>query len=387
MNKSKISYFIKHSSVIKALYVGCGSLLLRFISLFIKQDSSLVLFVANIGKNFSGSPYSIYEFIQSHDEYSQYHCIWAFNEPKKYADLNLDTVKFDSIKYFVTALKAKYWVTDVNIERSLKFKKRSTVYLNTWHGVALKTIGNDDVNSGRYDYSNIDYLCVSGEHDKRVYRTALNAGEKSFLECGMPRNDSLFHVTQAERKSIRDRLGIGDDKKVILYAPTWRDSENHGGSFDLTIPADFNKWHKVLGDKYIILFRAHDRTTKVMNMQFDGFIRNYATYEPLNDLLIACDLLITDYSSIVFDYSILSKPFICFGYDYDRYVKERGVYFDAEKVYPGGVLRTEGEVLHKILTLDYDAESESMKEFNKLFMEYSHGTATETCVKNLLGKT
>lgn len=385
MNKAKLSYYIKHSTGFKTIYVVLGSLALRLIGLFVVQDKKMILFVANIGKNFSGSPYAIYDYIRHNSKYREYRCIWAFNNPEQFDNESLETVRFDSLKYFITALRAKYWVTDVNIERSLKFKKKNTVYLNTWHGVTLKTIGNDDVNSGRYDYSNIDYLCVSGEHDKRVYRTALNAGEKSFLECGMPRNDSLFTTNESDREKIRNKLGITQGKKVILYAPTWRDSVNHGESFDLHIPADFSYWHEVLGDEYILFFRAHDRTTKLLDIQFNEFIRDYASYEPLNDLLIACDILITDYSSIVFDYSILKKPFICFGYDYEKYVRERGTYFDAEAVYPGGVLRTQEEVLNKILTLDATREAAKMDELSKKFMEYSHGNAAKICAERLLG--
>lgn len=386
MSKAKISYYIKHSSALKAIYVGCGSLLLRFVGLFVKQDSNLILFVSNIGKSFSGSPYALYEYICAHSEYSQYHCIWAFNEPKKYSEHNLDTVRFDSIEYFITALKAKYWITDVNIERSLKFKKNSTVYLNTWHGVALKKIGNDDKNSGRYDYSNLDYLCVSGEHDKRVYTSALKASKNCFLECGMPRNDELFLANAEKKQRIRKKLGIPDGKKVILYAPTWRDSINNGVSFDLKIPVNFKRWEEELGEEYILFFRAHDRTTRVMDIEFNEFIQNYSNYEPLTDLLIVCDVLITDYSSIVFDYSILEKPFICFGYDYDRYCQERGVYFDARKEYPQGVLLDENEVLHRIHSLDIDKECEKTRIIREKFMEYSKGNATALCIRKLFEK-
>lgn len=383
--KNRLSYSIKHSAFLKAVYVAAGSFALRFLGLFIRQDETLVLFVGNIGKSFSGSPYAIYSYMRQHEEYSQYRCVWAFNEPERFQEHDLDTVRFDTPAYFITALRAKYWVTDVNIERSLKFKKKKTVYLNTWHGVALKTIGNDDVNSGRYDYSNIDYICVSGEHDKRVYTTALNAGQDSFLECGMPRNDSLFTATEETRRLIRARLGIAPGQKAILYAPTWRDSKNGGASFDLRIPADFERWQEVLGEEYVLLFRAHDRTTKLMNIRFNSFIRDYSSYEPLNDLLIACDVLITDYSSIVFDYSILEKPFICFGYDYEAYVRERGTYFDAVQVYPQGVLRTEDEVLDRLLHMDIEKECGNTRILRTRFMEYSHGDAARICVKTMFG--
>lgn len=386
MNRQKLIYQIKHHKPLRVAYEKGGSATLTALGKFVKKDENLVLIVANTGKNFSGSPYEIFRYMQSHEEYSKYHVVWAFNHPENFQGEFLNMVKMDTPEYIMTALRAKYWITDNNIERSLNFKRKDTKYLNTWHGVALKTIGNDDKFSGSFDYSDIDYLCVSCEHDKRVYKSALNAQEKSFLECGMPRNDTLFRATDLERLIIRHKLGIPDEKQVILFAPTWRDSVNGGNSFDLDIPVHFEKWREVLGEDYMVFFRAHDRTSKLMNVEFDDFVVNYSTYEPLNELMIAADILVTDYSSICFDWSILEKPFICFGYDWEEYKRERGVYFDADKVYYGGVLHTEEEVLDRILHMDYEAETEGAKALKDQFMTYSTGNAAETCVKRLFGE-
>lgn len=384
--KSKLIYSLKHNNALKKLYGILGSAFFRVMGLFIRTDDNLALFVSNIGKSYSGSPREIYEYVRSHQEYADIRCVWAFNDPEAFEKYGLETIRFDTMQYFLLSLKAKYWITDVNIERSLKYKKKKTRFLNTWHGIALKHIGNDDPASGRYDYSYLDLLCVSGEHDKRVYRSALNAPDSCFLECGMPRNDRLFRATEQERRSIRQRLGIAEDQTAILYAPTWRDSTNNGVSYDLNIPMDLKKWEKELGEKYVLLFRAHDRTTKVMNVQYNDFVRDYCNYEDINDLYIAADILITDYSSVIFDYSILNKPLFCFAYDYEAYKKERGMYFDPEQEYPGGVIQTEDELLVKIKSAVTDEQREEIAAFNKRFMEYSHGDATKICVEKLFGK-
>lgn len=372
--------------MLKKLYVFLGSMFFRTIGLFLRIDDNLALFVSNIGKSYSGSPREIYEYIRSHPEYKDIKCIWAFNDPGKFEKYGLETIKFDSMQYFLLSLKAKYWITDVNIERSLKYKKKKTCFLNTWHGIALKHIGNDDPASGRYNYSYLDFLCVSGEHDKSVYRSALNAPDSCFLECGMPRNDRLYRTTEQERQNIRKKLGIAEDQIALLYAPTWRDSTNNGVSYDLNIPMDLKKWEKELGEKYVLLFRAHDRTTKVMNVQYNNFVRDYCSYEDINDLYIASDMLITDYSSVIFDYSILKKTLFCFAYDYENYKKERGMYFNPEKEYPGGVIQNEDELLEKIKTASLSEKYEEIVAFNQRFMEYSHGDATRTCVEKLFGK-
>lgn len=381
--RNKIIFLIKHNNFIKWFFVVIGSLFFKALGLFIKTDTNLVLLVSNNGSGILGSPSSIYQYIRKNNQYKNLNCVWAVNNPEEYSKYDLNTVKFDSMKYFVTALKAKYWITDTNIERSLKFKKTNTKYLNTWHGVALKHIGNDDKNSGRYDYSNIDYLCVSGTHDKKVFKSALNATETSFLETGMPRNDSLINVSPNKIKEVKEKLDLPSDKKIILYAPTWRDSSNGGKTYDLKVPINFKKWEKELKDDYIILIRAHDRTTKMLNVKYNDFIRDYSKYEPLNDLLLVSDVLITDYSSIVFDFSLLKKPFICYCYDYEEYKSDRGFYFDPEKVYPGGILKSESAVLDRLKKQDFKQTKDDMQRINNIFMNYTKGNATQICVEKL----
>ncbi|MBM7635594.1 CDP-glycerol glycerophosphotransferase family protein [Streptococcus saliviloxodontae] len=385
--KSRIIYLIKHNHVIKWLYVHMGSLFLRMLGFFIKTDDNLVLFVPNTGKSFSGSPRDIYDYMQSQEAYANYRTIWAFDEPAKMAEeFQLETVKLDSLAYFITCLRAKYWVTDINIERGLRFKKKGTVFLNTWHGVAIKKIGNDDPNSAKYDYRDLDYLCVSGEYDKQVFSSALKAPETSFLEVGMPRNDRLFKATDAEKEELRKLLDIPEGKKVIVYVPTWRDSQDKGKTFGLAIEADFKKWQEELGEDYVILFRAHSRTTEVMSVEYNEFLRDYSSYPDLNDLLIVADVLITDYSSVVFDYAILEKPVVYFAYDYDAYLEERGCYFEPRDVFEQPILEEETAVISHLKSLDIVKESALTTQIKKSFMDHSHGQATQMCVEKLFSK-
>lgn len=386
-SKAQFVYLVKHNAFVKYLYVRLGSMILSTLGKFVKTDPNLVLFVPNTGASFSGSPRVIYEYIKTEENYSHLKCIWAFNEPEKVSkEFELHVVKLDSISYFLYSLRAKYWVADINIERGLHYKKKDTIYLNTWHGVALKKIGNDDPKSAKYDFSNLNFLCISGSHDKKVFKSALKACESSFLECGMPRNDRLFNVTSVERQMLRKKLGIPSDKKVIAYIPTWRDSTDKGKTFSLKIRADFQKWESELSEKYILIFRAHQRTNQLMDLKFTNFLRNYSDYNDLNDILIVADVLITDYSSVVFDYSILEKPFICFAYDYEDYLDERGFYFDPEKVYPQGIIKNEDDVLFRLKNLDIRLESQKTADLKRQFMSYSSGDATRVCVEKLFGK-
>lgn len=376
--RNRLIYLLKHNTIIQAIYRTVMSFVFRLWGLFVKVDENMVLFVSFMGLKFNDSPKVIYDYIQSHPEYNKYRCIWAFEDPSKFT--SLDTVKIDTLTYFKTALRAKYWITNTNVERGLHFKKKTQKYLNTWHGVALKHIGNDVAGRNDFNFSAVDYLCVCGEYDERVFRTAFRAKENSYLRCGLPRNEELWKVTEEIKEEKRKGLGIPKDKKVILYAPTWRESTDGGSSYAIKPPIHFDEWKKELGEKYIVLFRAHHQTTKVLGVQYDDFVRDASSYPVVNDLMIAADILITDYSAIAFDYSILCRPIFCYAYDYDSYLAERGTYFQIDDKYPNRSCRTEVELLNRIKDIDYAAECRNTERFRNEFIQYGIG-ATEACVK------
>ena len=380
--RQRIIYVLKHNSIAQSLYRTIMGMVFRMWGAFVKTDETLVLFVSFMGKGFNDSPKVIYDYIRSHQEYSKYHCVWAFEDPSLFPDL--ESITIDTLKYFKTALKAKYWVTNTNIERGLSFKKNDQIFLNTWHGVALKHIGNDCPGRKDFNFKTVNYLVVSGKYDERVCKSAFRATEDIFLRCGMPRNERLWHSTEDERIEIRNKLGISQGKKVILYAPTWRDSKDGGKSYEIKPPIHFDKWKKQLGEEYIVLFRAHHQTTKVVGIVYDDFVRNPSDYPDVNDLLIASDILITDYSAIAFDFCILCKPILCYAYDYDTYLAERGTYFEMNDVYPNTICKTEEVLLDSIKRIKKEEEYEKTKRFREQFIEYG-GNATSECVRALFG--
>lgn len=381
--RQRVIFILKHNSALQKLYCIIMSFLFRIIGAFYKIDDNLVLFVSFMGMGFNDSPKAVYDYMKSHPEYSKYRCVWAFEHPEQYPDL--DSVLIDSAKYFRIAFKAKYWVTNTNIERGLKFKKKKQVYLNTWHGIALKHIGNDCPGRNDYNFDTVDHLVVSGNYDEKVWKSAFNANANTYLRCGMPRNDELWLATEDRRNELKAKLGLPSDKKIILYAPTWRDSTDGGKNYEIKPPIHFDNWKKELGSEYIVLFRAHHLTTKVLGVQFDDFVRDYSEYNNVNDLMIVSDLLITDYSAISFDYSVLCKPIFCYAYDYETYLSDRGTYFDIDKKYPNKACRTEDELLSRIKNIDYNTECANTKRFRDEFIQYGVG-ATKSCVKALFAE-
>lgn len=379
--RQRIIYLLKHNAFLQAAYCTCMGILFKVMGAFIPVDKNLILFSSFMGMGVNDSPKVIYDYIIAHEEYAGYRCVWAVENPKDYP--NIESVKIDTLSYFILAMKAKFWCTNTNIERGLRFKKEQQVYLNTWHGIALKYIGNDCPGRKDYNFDTVDYLVVSGAHDERVFKSAFNAKESSYLRYGMPRNEELWNVSSGRREQLRKQLSIPENKKVILYAPTWRESEDGGKSYTIKPPIHIDEWKKNLGTEYVVLFKAHHQTTKVLGLQFDDFIVDVSNYPSVNDLMIVADLLITDYSAIAFDFSILCKPILCYTYDYEDYLLKRGTYFVMNDRYPNPICKEESELWERIINLDFEKEEQNSRRFRDDFISYGAGS-TEMCVKTWL---
>lgn len=208
-----------------------------------------------------------------------------------------------------------------------------------------------------------------------------------FRTTGLPRNDDLATVTDEEIGSIKARLGIPLNKKVILYAPTFREfSRADDGRNALGIPIDFKKWEAALGEEYVMLITAHYEVAKLLDeLPKNSFVINAFKYPVLNDLIKVSDILVSDYSSIVFDYAIMERPVLCYAYDYDSYSVERGLYTDLEKLFYDGVLRTEEALLNAVVNMDYDAECAYTRENIKNEYLASYGNAAEKAVEVIFG--
>ncbi|MFH0422993.1 CDP-glycerol glycerophosphotransferase family protein [Streptococcus sp. A11] len=383
--KKKIDYMLKHSYVLLYLYRVVFSTLFRFLGVFVKTNDKLVLFSAH-SRKYNDSPRVIYEAMIEDSSFSDYQLVWAVDDIyKNHIPGNHLEVKTDTFEYFLTCLRAKYWITSVNIERGLSFKKKNTIFLNTWHGIAINKMGNDVGTRNDFDWSNTNYVCYSNDSEIDIYRKAFNTRDSAMIPSGLPRNDELYTASAEKVAEIKNRLGIPLDKKVILYAPTWRDSNDLGDNYELTPPIDWKKWENELKDDYVLLLRTHSYTTKLMDVTFNDFLLNYTDYPKINDLLIITDILISDYSSIQLDYCILEKPMFCFGYDYEEYAQIRGFYYDLEKEIPNGVVRTEDDLLSRIVHINFDEQIEKTRMFKSKHVQYG-GDATNTCIDLLFKK-
>jgi CDP-glycerol glycerophosphotransferase len=212
------------------------------------------------------------------------------------------------------------------------------------------------------------------------------------VECGYPRNDILYTPDKNERTvALKKKLGIPLDKKTVLYAPTWRDDEYYGkGEYKFALKMDLHRFKEVLGKDYVILLRTHYYIADSLDTTgLEDFAYNLSKYNDISELYLISDLLITDYSSVFFDYANLRRPILFYTYDLEKYRDMlRGFYLNIETDMPGPLLYTEDEVLDAIRNIDKISKEyrERYDIFYKRFCHLDDGNASRRIVERVFGK-
>lgn len=383
----KVKYLIKYTPILYSAYFYFFSLLLRVFGCFVKTDSKMILFNSFGGRKYDDSPRAIFEKMIMDTRFDDYKLVWAVNNPENFdIPKRAKVVKDYSFAFFIYALKAKVWITNSSMEHGLCFKKKSTIYINTWHGSAIKFLGKDVKEEGKSfkgkSTSKEDAFYTQSEFDEYVFKRAFGKKESDFKRFGLPRNDELSCIDSKQVDVIKGNLGIDKSKKVILYAPTFREySRSATNEITQEMHIDLFRWEREMGDKYILLVRVHYEVAKLLDFTAHQSVINVSDYPHLNDLLIISDAMISDYSSIFFDYSILHRPMLCFAYDIEEYSKNRGMYLDIRKDLPSQIVEDETILFDEIKNVfnHYERECEKTVEFQKRYVsEYGHASV-KTC--------
>ncbi len=380
-----------------------------FVKLITKTDEQMILFSSYAGKAYACSPKAIYDYMSKQDEYKDYKFIWAFKNSNKYKflenNVNTTVVEYNSKKHNKYLAQSKYWIFNFKIQEHI-YPKKDQVFVQCWHGTPLKRLGYDlihfdnvlnTVNGMKKRYkieaNKISYFLSPSKTATEKFVSAWNlkefGKEDIIVEEGYPRNDFLYNYTEEDVKAIKEKLGIQDyDKKIILYAPTYRGNQHEAGvGYVYKEEVNFERLQKELKDRFIILFRPHYFIANVFDFEkYKGFVYNVAGVDDINDLYIISDMLITDYSSVFFDYANLKRPIIFHMYDLEHYRDEsNGFYFDVNNELPGKITRTDDELIAEIDRLDsgfvYD---EKYKEFNERFNYLDDGCASRRVVERVI---
>ena len=364
---------IKGSAFLYNVYYYAGTFFVNFMKVFTKPDEKLLLFVSYGGRKYDDTPKDIYEAMLKDHRFDSFHLVWAFLDPDKYEVGRGGKIKIDTIKYFRTALKARAWITNVSVTRGLRFRGIHTFSINSWHGTAIKLIGDDAINECTFNTKDngrlADIMLAQGHHDVYVYSRAFKMPQEDVVITGFPRNDTLVTDNMPENIiKLKQEMGLPLDKRVILYAPTFRDFERENGyNCILKPPFDLEKWQKTFEKDYILIVRAHLAVSKVMGVKENSFVRNFSQYPKLNDVLLVTDILISDYSGILFDFSILGRPIYCYAYDYDKYKKMRGMYIDIRKDLES--YADEDSLMKAIAEMDESKMAQRVLQFRNKYVE------------------
>lgn len=209
------------------------------------------------------------------------------------------------------------------------------------------------------------------------------------IESGYPRNDFLIYANNDKAiTEIKKKCQLPMDKKIILYAPTWRDNQFYRkGKYRFDLELDLDLLKEELGDDYIVLLRLHYLVAENLDLSdYAGFAYNFSDHEDIRELYLISDVLITDYSSVFFDYANLKRPMIFFVYDLDEYRDRlRGFYFDIEKNAPGPLVKTTEEIIQEVKQIENNGfqPSENIELFYNKFCYLEDGEATKRVVKSV----
>ncbi len=400
-NRTWKQNLIRHA---KRMAIRCFKCVYLVMQKTVSVDDKTVIFIAFHGRGYTDNPKYIHQEMLRQARFDDYKMVWPVKKPKQTSIERAVVIRYNSLRYFYCMCKAKYWIVNCKLPKHIQ-KKDSQIYLQTWHGTPLKRLAHDIVevenqtfyrsgmsrqqmtNTYDDDVAKYNYMIAPNPFSFEVFQSAFRINPERLIKTGYPRNDLLTNITLEEIDAIKKRFAIPKDKKVLLYAPTWRDNSYNTRGYTFELKANFHRWKEVLGDEYIVLFKPH---YLIIN-KFEGdeslkdFVISVDANADINDLYVISDVLVTDYSSVFFDYANLNRPMYFYMFDLEEYADElRGFYFDIYETMPGDIIENEEDLLKKIKAGHYDYQK--LEAFNQRFNGWQDGHATQRVLDIVFGK-
>lgn len=360
----------------------------------LKVEDDIIVFESMLGRNYSCNPKAIYEEMVRQGLDEKYRLYWILTDFDKEIPGKHTKIKRNSFAHLKLICRAKFWVFNTR-QPNYVIKNPKTHYIMTWHGTPLKKLAldMDDVqmagNKGIENYkanfwSNTrrwDYLISQNKYSSKIFKHCFDF-HKHMLDIGYPRNDTLINNNnQAYIDAVKDKYGIPKDKKVVLYAPTWRDNESMGkGKYIFNPNINFDTLKRYLHKDYVFIVKYHYLiASKIDYTRFHGFIKDINA--DIQDLYLISDYLMTDYSSVMFDYSVLNRPMIFYTYDLDEYYNNRGFYFDFKEEAPGPFIFNTEELVDYLKNPKDELYKQKLAAWHKKYNSWDDGKASEKVVE------
>lgn len=375
----------KYKKKLKKTVKKAVMLLYRIEIRILPVNRKIIVFESNMGRNYTGNPKAVYEEMVKQGLDKKYRCYFMLDNTATEIPGNGVKVRRTRLHYFFLMGIAGVWVSDSRMPNYIR-KRKGVHYIQTWHGTPLKKLAldMDSVNmAGETDIEKYkrsffvntrtwDYLISQNHYSTEIFRRAF-AFDKTMLEIGYPRNDVLFYGNNTEYiRNLKKQFGLPLDRKVILYAPTWRDNEYYSkGAYKFKSPMDFSLLQKELGEEYVCIVKYHYLVQDNIDWStYGGFVYEFNMCEDISSLYLISDILITDYSSVMFDYSLLRRPMFFYTYDLEEYRDNlRGFYFDFLAEAPGPIVATTEELVASVKNYERSVYEE---KYNAFMLKYNH---------------
>ncbi len=350
--------------------------------------------ICNVWGFGDNAKYIAEELVKRKNAHRKLDIIFITNHPENAnAPQGITVLKTNTPKAVYALATARIWVDNNRKENYIR-KRKGQYYIQTWHGgISLKKIekdyeyrlGHKYTFNARRDSAMTDLYVSNSNFCTEMYRRSFwYKGE--ILECGSPRNDILLNPADSVKKEVRQRLAIKDEVQIAIYAPTYREGVNNTKPYEL----DFSRLLKVLEDRFggrwVIAVRLHPLVSGQSGfIHYNSQIINASHYRDIYELMTAGDILITDYSNLMFEFSFMKKPVFLYAYDMEEYERERGFYFEYNNL-PYKKARTESELIENMKSFENTKYQKDVDGFlNKLTL-YETGKASE-CVVNRIMET
>ena len=363
--------------ILRAFYSVCRCLPVK---------KKTVLLFSYYGGQYGGSPKYICEYLSKHSDFK---VIWAFTDPSVHHGCSADkTVRYGRFGYYYRLATSEILITNYRMTEEFR-KRKGQRYLQTWHSsLRMKMIEKDAENTlpenylrmAKIDSPQIDWLLAGSEISRKIFERAFwYTGV--IATTGTPQCDVLFNTPEGIGEKVRRCLGIGQEKKILLYAPTFRKNDDLSvylsGTEELleAVTARF-------GGEWVLLVRLHPHLLREADsLSFGERVINATAYDDAQELLAVSDVLLSDYSAIVFDFALTHRPCFLYTPDIDRYTSgDRGLYFRPEEL-PFISAGTPEELFLAIRDFDADKYEEDITGFLKRIGSFEDGHACERVLK------
>ncbi|WUI00610.1 bifunctional glycosyltransferase family 2 protein/CDP-glycerol:glycerophosphate glycerophosphotransferase [Spirillospora sp. NBC_00431] len=363
-----------------------------------------VLFSCFNGRQYSDSPKAIHLELQRRG--ADLEQLWTVNDAQVELPDTLKGVRLNGREWQEAVTTSRYIVTNHRLGDWFQ-RHPDQIVLQTWHGTPLKKIGRD-VKEVHFAYApgmknalqsrekvsgpavpEWSHLLSPNPFSTEIFRRAF-AFKGELLEVGYPRND-LLHSPEADAvaRSVRERLGIPEGKRVVLYAPTWRDDQYYSrGRYKHDMRLDLDRARAALGEDHVLLVRLHSNVVDGVPEDPDGFVRDLSQYPDITELYLISDIMVSDYSSVMFDYANTGRPMLFFTYDLADYRDRlRGFYFDFEAEAPGPLVETSDDLIDAIRDVDSATAGhrDRYRDFVTRFCPLDDGKAASRAVDRVFG--